>query len=107
MAGVVGVIWASREAEYFCERDWTGQITLKLLGKIDLSRKIDFRARQLFSNEQNRELHGRWLTSAPVDPGRRRAEETSAVRTDLTPTDSVLHKPSVGPNGLHPTVNDV
>jgi hypothetical protein len=48
------MIWASREAEYFCERDWTGQITLKLLEKIDLSRKVNFRARQLFSNEQNR-----------------------------------------------------
>jgi hypothetical protein len=49
MAGVVGVIWVSREEVYFCRRDWTGQITLKLLRKIDLSRKIDFRARQLFA----------------------------------------------------------
>jgi hypothetical protein len=54
MAGFVRVIWVCGEADYFCERDWTGQITLKLLGKIDLSRKVDFRARQLFSNEQNR-----------------------------------------------------
>jgi len=38
MAGVVGVIWVSREAEYFCERDWTGQITLKSLQKINFSR---------------------------------------------------------------------
>jgi hypothetical protein len=49
MAGVVGVIWVCDEAEYFCGRGWTGQITLKLLRKIDLSRKIDFRARQLFA----------------------------------------------------------
>jgi hypothetical protein len=42
------VIWVCGEAEYFCGGDWTGQITLKLLMKIDLSRKIDFRARQLF-----------------------------------------------------------
>ena len=34
MTGVVGVIWVSREAEYFCGRDWTGQITLKSLWKI-------------------------------------------------------------------------
>jgi hypothetical protein len=56
MAGVVGVIWVSREAEYFCGGDWAGQITLKLLMKIDLSRKIDFRARQLFieRSEQSR-----------------------------------------------------
>jgi hypothetical protein len=51
MAGVVGVIWVCDEAEYFCVRDWTGQITLKLLRKIDLSRKIDFRARQLFAEQ--------------------------------------------------------
>jgi hypothetical protein len=42
MAGLVRVIWVCREEEYFCGRDWTGQITLKLLGKIDHSRKIDF-----------------------------------------------------------------
>ncbi|WP_156438451.1 hypothetical protein [Bradyrhizobium valentinum] len=42
MARVVGVIWVCGEAEYFCGGDWTGQITLKLLGKIDLSGKIDF-----------------------------------------------------------------
>jgi hypothetical protein len=23
MAGVVGVIWGNREAEYFCSMDWT------------------------------------------------------------------------------------
>ncbi len=28
------MIWVSREAEYFCGRDWTGQISLKLLEKI-------------------------------------------------------------------------
>jgi hypothetical protein len=38
MAGVVGVIWVSREAEYFCGRDWTGQISLKLLEKIICTR---------------------------------------------------------------------
>ena len=34
MAGVVRVIWVEREAEYFCGRGWTGQISLKLLEKI-------------------------------------------------------------------------
>jgi hypothetical protein len=34
MAGVVGVIWVSREADYFCGRGWTGQISLKLQEKI-------------------------------------------------------------------------
>jgi hypothetical protein len=34
MAGVVRVIWVSREAEYFFGRDWTGQISLTLLQKI-------------------------------------------------------------------------
>jgi hypothetical protein len=24
----IDVIWGKREAEYFCKRDWTGQITL-------------------------------------------------------------------------------
>jgi len=38
MAGVVGVIWDAREAEYFCGQDWTGQIRLKLLEKIAHSR---------------------------------------------------------------------
>jgi len=38
MAGVVGVIWGRGEAEYFCGRDWTGQISLKLLQKIAQSR---------------------------------------------------------------------
>ena len=31
MAGFVRVIWRGREADYFCNRDWTGQITLKFL----------------------------------------------------------------------------
>ena len=31
MAGVVRVIWRGREADYFCNRDWSGQITLKFL----------------------------------------------------------------------------
>jgi hypothetical protein len=34
MAGVVGVIWGGGEAEYFCNRGWTGQTTLKRLEKI-------------------------------------------------------------------------
>jgi hypothetical protein len=29
MAGVLEVIWANHEAEYFCEEDWTTQISLK------------------------------------------------------------------------------
>jgi hypothetical protein len=39
MAGVVVVIWGSREAEYFCVRDWTGQIALKQLKKIASTRR--------------------------------------------------------------------
>jgi hypothetical protein len=42
MAGFVRVIWVCREAVYFFNWDWTRQITLKSLMKIDLSRKIDF-----------------------------------------------------------------
>jgi hypothetical protein len=38
MAGFVRVIWGRGEVVYFCERDWTGQITLKFLGKIDFTR---------------------------------------------------------------------
>jgi hypothetical protein len=38
MAGVVGVIWVSREEVYFFNRGWTGQITLKSLEKINFSR---------------------------------------------------------------------
>ena len=38
MAGVVRVIWGPREAEYFCNRGWTGQITLKLQQKIARAR---------------------------------------------------------------------
>jgi hypothetical protein len=48
MAGGVRVIWGRGEEVYFFGRDWTGQITLKLLRKIDLSGKVDSRARQLF-----------------------------------------------------------
>ena len=36
--GFVGLIWVGGEADYFCNRDWTGQIRLKLLGKIVPSR---------------------------------------------------------------------
>ena len=39
MAGVVSVIWGGREQEYFCGWGWTGQITLKLLWKIDFLRR--------------------------------------------------------------------
>jgi hypothetical protein len=38
MAGVVGVIWGGGEEVYFCRRDWTGQITLKSLRKINFAR---------------------------------------------------------------------
>jgi hypothetical protein len=38
MAGFVRVIWGRGEAGYFCGRDWTGQIMLKLLPKIDFAR---------------------------------------------------------------------
>jgi hypothetical protein len=38
MAGVLGVIWGRSEAECFCGPDWTGQITLKFLLKIDFAR---------------------------------------------------------------------
>jgi hypothetical protein len=40
-ARVVRVIWGSREADYFCGRDWTGQISLKLLKKIAQSQSRD------------------------------------------------------------------
>ena len=39
MAGFVGVIWVSREAVYFFGGDWTGQITLKSLQKINFPRR--------------------------------------------------------------------
>jgi hypothetical protein len=41
MAGFLEVIWGSGEAEYFFERDWTGQISLKLLRKIARSCATD------------------------------------------------------------------
>ena len=43
MAGVVGVIWGGGEADYFCVRGWTGQISLKLLAKIAQSRTTNSR----------------------------------------------------------------
>ena len=48
MAGVLKVIWGGAEVEYFFERDWTGQITLKSLQKIARARMSGFacRARQ-------------------------------------------------------------
>jgi hypothetical protein len=45
MAGFVGVIWVRGEAEYFCGRDWTGQIALKSLLKINFSRSGHFARR--------------------------------------------------------------
>jgi hypothetical protein len=33
------VIWGDGEEVYFCGRGWTGQITLKLLRKINFSRR--------------------------------------------------------------------
>jgi hypothetical protein len=38
MAGVLLLIWGRGEADYFCARDWTGQITLNRLRKIDFAR---------------------------------------------------------------------
>jgi hypothetical protein len=35
---VLPLIWGIDEAEYFCGQDWTGQITLKALQKIDFRR---------------------------------------------------------------------
>ena len=32
------LIWAKREAEYFCAKDWTGQISLIRLDKFDFTR---------------------------------------------------------------------
>jgi hypothetical protein len=37
MAGVLKVIWANHEAEYFCDGDWTTQISLIGLRKFDFS----------------------------------------------------------------------
>ena len=51
MAGFVRVIWVDDEAEYFFVRDWTGQIKLKLLEKIGLSRKSLFARASYFLNE--------------------------------------------------------
>lgn len=70
MAGFVRVIWVWREEVYFFNRGWTGQITLKSLRKIDLSRKIDFRARHLFVEPAEQSRAADCLTSAPIDPGR-------------------------------------
>jgi hypothetical protein len=38
MAGDMPVIWVKREARYFCGQDWTGQISLNRLRKIDFGR---------------------------------------------------------------------
>jgi hypothetical protein len=37
-AEVLKVIWVSPKQEYFCERDWTGQIRLILLNKLRFAR---------------------------------------------------------------------
>jgi len=39
MARVINLIWGKREAEYFLRRDWTTQITLIRLRKLDFTRK--------------------------------------------------------------------
>ena len=39
-AADVKVIWVSREAEYFCNRDWTTQITLIRFNKLAFWRKL-------------------------------------------------------------------
>ena len=38
MAGVLLLIWGRGEADYFCARHWTGQITLNRLRKIYFTR---------------------------------------------------------------------
>jgi hypothetical protein len=35
----IEVIWVRREAEYFCKRGWTAQISLIRLNKFDFTRK--------------------------------------------------------------------
>ena len=42
MAINMQVIWGNREGEYFCEGDWTGQITLIRFNKLALARKLDW-----------------------------------------------------------------
>jgi hypothetical protein len=39
MAGDIEVIWVNGEAEYFCEEDWTTQITLIRFKKFGCARK--------------------------------------------------------------------
>jgi hypothetical protein len=67
MAGVVGVIWGRGEADYFCERGWTGQISLKLLQKIAQSRTtISFLRMDHFSmslRETHKRCDGNWWVS--------------------------------------------
>ena len=70
MAGVVRVIWVCDEEVYFFGRYRTGQITLKLLRKIDLSGKSIFARASYLSNEQNKPL-GRLLDFALIDSGLR------------------------------------
>ena len=43
MAGVVGVIWGNREADYFCREDWITQIALIGLTKSAFSRNAFWR----------------------------------------------------------------
>ncbi|MEH2535608.1 hypothetical protein V1277_005093 [Bradyrhizobium sp. AZCC 1588] len=76
-AEFVSVIWVCGEAEYFCGHDWTGQITLKLLWKIDYSRKIDFLRRELFAWRQDR-----MLASERIEPGWRTEERRPRTGAD-------------------------
>jgi hypothetical protein len=39
MAGDIEVIWVNGEAEYFCKKDWTTQITLIRFKKFGRARK--------------------------------------------------------------------
>ena len=45
MAGVIVLIWGEREAEYLCNHDWTGQITLICQEKLDFRRSDNLAAR--------------------------------------------------------------
>ena len=43
------LIWVNREEDYFRERDWTGQITLKLFKKIARTRALSGTALSLMA----------------------------------------------------------
>jgi hypothetical protein len=55
MVGFLEVIWGSGEAEYFYERDWTGQISLKLLRNIAQSRTRHQTRRVRIKSDRSRE----------------------------------------------------